>query len=104
MKVRYSATADADLADIYLHSFATFGEAQADAYITGLRGVVQMIGDYPLSTRLRNELTHPIRVRPYRSHVVLYTVDETGALILRFRHAQENWIEDLPGQPDGALP
>lgn len=102
MKVRYSAAADSDLTNIYLHGSASFGEAQADAYIAGLRGVVQMISEYPLSARLREELSSPIRVRPYRSHVVLYTVDEAGALILRFRHAHENWIEDPPSPPDGA--
>lgn len=90
------------MTDIYLHSFATFGEAQADAYVTGLRGVVQMIGEYPLAVRLRDELSHPVRVKPYRSHVILYTVDESGTLILRFRHAHENWIEDPPSHADGA--
>lgn len=71
-----------------------FGRRQADAYATGLASAMRMIADYPLSSRLRHETQWPIRVRPYKSHVILYTVDEAGVLVLRVRHGHEDWQTD----------
>ena len=41
----------------------------------------------------------PVRVRPYKSHVILYVVDEAGALVLHIRHGHEDWQTD-PRLPD----
>ena len=55
-----------------------------------------MIADYPLSSRLRHETRLPVHAHPYRSHVILYAVDEAGVLILRVRHGHEDW-QDAAG-------
>lgn len=68
-----------------------FGRDQADAYALGLAAAFRLIADYPLSSRLRQETERPVRARPYRSHVILYTVDEAEVLVLRVRHAHEDW-------------
>lgn len=94
MTVRYTSAADADLGAIYLVGFETYGARRAEAYVAGLRGAVQMIADFPLACRLRENVQPPIRVRSFRSHVIIYTVDEAGVLILRFRHGLEDWQED----------
>lgn len=73
-----------------------FGRKQADTYALGLAAVFRLIADYPLSSRLRHELRRPVRARPWRSHVVLYAVDEAGVLVLRVRHGHEDWQSDLP--------
>lgn len=98
MKVRYSAAADQDLVAIYLLSEEQFGEKQTDVYIAGLRGAVALIADYPLASRLRSETTPPVRARPFGSHVIIYVVDESGVLILRFRHSHEDWQTDPLGR------
>ena len=71
-----------------------FGRQQAAAYATGRASAMRMIVDYPLSSLLRHETQWPIRVRPYKSHVILYTVDEAGVLVLRIRHGHEDWQAD----------
>ncbi|MCZ8087376.1 MAG: type II toxin-antitoxin system RelE/ParE family toxin [Brevundimonas sp.] len=96
MRVRYSGAAQADLKAIYLYGESTFGRRAAEAYAAGLRGAVQLIADYPLAAPLRPVIEPPVRARVFRAHIILYTVDETGVLILRFRHAQEDWQEHMP--------
>ncbi len=94
MKVRYTAAADADLRSIYIFGSEAFGTRQAEAYVAGLRRAVQMISDFPFAARLRETIQPPVRARPFQSHVIIYTVDEAGVLILRFRHGLEDWQED----------
>lgn len=91
MRVRFSKAARQDLKAIYLQSEEMFGRKQADAYAAGLSAAIRLIADFPLSARLRQELKWPVRARPYQSHVILYTVDEAGVLVLRVRHAHEDW-------------
>ena len=95
MQVRYTAAAEVDLQTIYLSGWEMFGRRQAESYIAGLRSAVEMIADFPLASRLRETFRQPVRARPFQSHVILYTVDETGVLILRFRHGMEDWQDDL---------
>ena len=95
MRVRYTAAAEIDLQTIYLSGWEMFGRRQADVYAAGLRAAVQMIADFPLASRLRDTIRQPVRARPFQSHVILYTVDEAGILILRFRHGLEDWQDAL---------
>ena len=96
MRVRYTRAAKADLKAIYLYSENTFGRRAAEAYAAGVRGAVQLIEDYPLAAPLQTVVEPPVRVRVFRAHIILYTVDETGVLILRFRHAKEDWLDQSP--------
>lgn len=100
MRVRYTRAAQADLKAIYLHGDRTFGRRVAEAYAAGLRGAVQLIADYPLAGPLQTVIEPPVRARVFGAHIILYTVDETGVLILRFRHAQEDWQEHVPKAPE----
>ncbi|GLS00477.1 hypothetical protein GCM10007859_04830 [Brevundimonas denitrificans] len=78
-----------------------FGVAQADRYIDGLLGALDLIADFPAAARLRTELKPPIRAYPYKSHVILYDIEATGdVLVVRIRHGHEEW-SDLAGDiPD----
>ena len=105
MKVRFANAARQDIRVIYLQGEGLFGSRQADAYAAGLGAAFRMIADYPLSSRLRDETASPVRARPYRSHVILYTVDEAGVLILRIRHGLEDWMDDpLGDRPNVSKP
>ena len=94
MKLRFSKASRQDLKAIYLQSEALFGRQQADAYAAGLAGAFAMIADYPLASRLRHETDIPVRARPFRSHVIIYVIEEPGVLILRVRHGHEDWHDD----------
>ena len=102
MKVRFSIAARHDLRAIYLQGYELFGRKQADVYAAGLGAALGMIADYPLSFRLRGETDLPVYVRSFRLHVIIYSVDEAGVLILRVRHGHEDWQDDLlDGFPSG---
>ena len=74
-----------------------FGLAQADLYATGLSKALRLGLDYPLAGRLRLDTKIQVRTQPYKSHVIVYVVDGTEVLILRVRHAREDWINDPEG-------
>ncbi|WP_284220870.1 type II toxin-antitoxin system RelE/ParE family toxin [Brevundimonas denitrificans] len=96
-----SEEADRDLDTLYRLGVEMFGVAQADRYIDGLLGALDLIADFPAAARLRTELKPPIRAYPYKSHVILYDIEATGdVLVVRIRHGHEEW-SDLAGDiPD----
>lgn len=66
---------------------------QADAYHEGLSEIVAFLADYPRAARLREEVSPPVRVHPYKAHLVVYDVgDEDEVIILRVQHGREDWI------------
>ena len=73
-----------------------FGLSQADRYIDGLLGTLELIADFPEIARLRTGIDPPVRAWPYRSHVILYDLGEAGGvLIVRIRHGLEDWQGNL---------
>lgn len=95
MPYRLSRKAVDDLVHIYLEGVRLFGPKRADAYHDGLAAVFELIGRQPWLARERMEISPPVRIHPFRSHLIVYEVDASGAaVILRVRHARENWIED----------
>ena len=41
--------------------------------------------------RERSELSPPVRAHPCGSHVILYTIEPDGILIVRVRHERKDW-------------
>lgn len=70
---------------------------QADAYAAALRLAIKRLAEFPESASLREGLNRPVRTLPFRSHIVVYALDEGGVHILRIRHGHEDWI----GNPTG---
>ncbi|WP_438985218.1 type II toxin-antitoxin system RelE/ParE family toxin [Aequoribacter sp.] len=41
----------------------------------------------------RFELSPPVRVHPFRSHIIIYTQENNGDIfIVRVRHSREDWV------------
>jgi len=92
MTWRLSRRAHQDLVDIYITGALEFGEPVASAYHGQLRAVFAMLAQFPQLARERAEVTPPIRIHPFGSHLVVYTVEPDGSvLIVRIRHAHEDW-------------
>lgn len=91
MTYRLSRRAEEDLIGIYVSSVETFGPAQADRYQDALEAAFDLIAEFPEIARERSELHPPVRVHPCKSHVVIYLVEDGGPLIVRVRHAHEDW-------------
>lgn len=92
-RYRLSQQAQAELRQVYLDSVSAFGMNQADRYSAGLKAIFEFLADNPRAARERLDVEPPVRIHPYRAHVVIYTVDDLGVLILRIRHGREDWLE-----------
>ncbi len=77
-----------------------FGLAQADAYAAGLAKGLRLIADYPRVGRLRTETTIHVRTQPYKAHIIIYVLEHDEVVVLRVRHAREDWFNDTEGAPE----
>jgi toxin ParE1/3/4 len=91
--VRYklSRQAEEDIVELYLAGAAGFGVTQAERYHEGLKATLEFLAEYPMAARERTEISPPVRVHPYRAHLVVYRIEGHDILIIRLRHGHENW-------------
>lgn len=94
MAWRLSRAAEDDVVRIHRDSASLFGDDHADAYVRGLEAVFRFLAENPRAARERLEIDPPVRVHPYRAHVVIYVLDADEVLIVRIRHAREDWLSD----------
>lgn len=90
-----SRKAEDDVIAIFVHGAEQFGLRQAEHYHDLLGKTLQFLAENPEAARERTEITPPVRIHPFESHMVLYTVDERGdVFVLRVRHGHEDWQRD----------
>ena len=95
MAYKLTRKAEDDIVEVYLEGYALFGEAQAEAYHEALGQVFEFLSDNPRAARERTEITPPVRCHPHSTHIIIYLVqDNDDVLILRVRHAREDWDSD----------
>lgn len=88
---RLSRKAEEDIVQLYVSGARDFGTAQAETYHSGLEQAFSFLAAYPRAARERVEISPPVRVHPYRSHVIVYMIAGDDILILRVRHGHEDW-------------
>lgn len=94
MAFRLSVKAEDDIIGIAEAGLLLFGREQALRYHAGLFGLFELIAANPRMARERREIEPPVRIQPFKAHLVIYEIDEHGdVLILRVRHGHENWSE-----------
>ena len=72
-----------------------FGERQAVRNNLDLFALFELIAANPHMAQQRPEVSPPVRIFPFKAHLVVYLVDENNdVLIVRIRHGHENWIDD----------
>jgi len=95
MTYKLSQKADEDIITVYIEGFRTFGATQAEKYHAELEHTFHLLSSSPMLARERFEITPPVRIHPFRSHIIIYTVDEKDdVLILRIRHGREDWKDN----------
>lgn len=95
MSYRFSGKAEDDIISVYLDGVRDFGVAQAERYHKELEQVFGILAGNPYLARMRGELTPPVRIHPHGSHLIVYHVeDNEDVLILRIRHAREDWVSN----------
>lgn len=95
MNYKLSAAATEDIIGIYLDGIEAFGIRQAEAYHAALKACFDLLSGAPLIARERTEFTTPVRVHPFKSHVILYRIESDDILIIRVRHGREDWLNSL---------
>lgn len=95
MTYRTTRQADQDIIDLYVHGAVEFGADQAESYHLGLAEIFDLLADNPYLAREHPEFIPPIRLHPYRSHLVVYVVKEEGVLIVRVLHGRQEWERRL---------
>jgi toxin ParE1/3/4 len=93
---RLSGKAEQDLIQIYVSGVEMFGVNQAERYHEGLESTFEFLSEFPFAAQERGELRGGSRVYPYRSHIILYRLDETDIFIQRVRPASEDWVGRSP--------
>jgi toxin ParE1/3/4 len=95
MRYRLTREAEEDIIGIAETSLRLFGQIQARRYHNELFDLIDLIAAIPRMARERLELTPPVRVQPFRQHLIVYRIEEDGGvLVIRVRHAHEDWIAD----------
>ena len=92
-----AAAAQSDLIDIQFFGIVNFGQRASDDYAEGLRRLMGRLADFPMLGAERRNLLQPVRVLPYRSHLVIYTFEDDVVRILRVRHGREDWFDNPTG-------
>jgi len=103
-KFRFSHRAEADLLNIGLYTFRTWGEIQTDRYIRQLEDWCQLLADNPALGRQCDEVRPGLRRMKQGKHVVFYRQEPGGILISRILHQsmlpENQAIDDEDDTPD----
>lgn len=94
MGFRLTQAAEDDIIGIAEQGVRLFGPIQARRYHDELFALFGVLSAYPRLVRERLELSPPMRIYPFKAHLVVYRIEAGGdVLIVRIRHAHENWGE-----------
>ncbi|CUX18410.1 MULTISPECIES: type II toxin-antitoxin system RelE/ParE family toxin [Agrobacterium] len=95
MGFRLSLLAEEDVIRIAEEGILIFGPAQARKYHRELYAVFHLLSLNPRMARERHELSPPLRIHRFRSHLVVYSVDaDDEVFIVRVRHGHEDWVNE----------
>ena len=78
--------AEADLIGIWVYSFETWGEAQADRYLAALENGIRQLFESPRNGKPRDELREGYWSQRVEHHVVFYTFTDAELRIRRVLH------------------
>ena len=103
-KPRFSRLAQADLYNIGLYTFRTWGETQTSRYLSKMEECCQLLADSPGLGRPCGEVRPGLRRMEQGKHVVFYWEEPGGILISRILHQRmlpENLAINEDEEPEG---
>lgn len=95
MSYRATRKAEQDILEIYVRGVLDFGVVQAEQYYNGLIAAFELLADNPHIARDRLEFDPPVRIHRYRSHLIVYVLQERDILIVRVLHGRQGWENHL---------
>ncbi|CAN7569725.1 type II toxin-antitoxin system RelE/ParE family toxin [Brucella pseudogrignonensis] len=95
MVLNLSVKAEEDIIAIAEYGIAMFGPLQAKRYHSDLFNTLDLIAKNPEMAREREEISPPVRIHPFKAHLIIYQIEQNGAIyVIRIRNAFEDWISD----------
>ncbi len=89
-----SGEAEEDVISMFIEGSEQFGMQQAERYHDDLEKIFEFLATYPEASPVHREFTPNIRMHPFGSHIILYTIDESGDVyIVRVHHGREDWLK-----------
>ncbi len=88
---RLSPAAQSDLSGIWDYTAEMWSPDQADAYLRGLGDKLDALCSHPEIARERTEIDPPVRLHPYRSHLIIYRIENDHLAIIRIVHSRQHW-------------
>ncbi len=94
MGFRLTQAAEEDIVGIAEHGVRLFGPIQARRYHDDMFAFFDLLGANPRIARERFELSPAMRIHPFKAHLVVYAIDDDGhVVVVRVRHAHEDWAD-----------
>lgn len=87
---RLSPAAQDDLDEIWDYTAETWSPEQAESYLRGLGERLLALCDHPEMARERSEVDPPVRLHPYRSHLIIYRIEGDHLAIIRIVHNRQH--------------
>jgi toxin ParE1/3/4 len=90
---RYTLAPEAlrDLEGVWAYGAETWSANQADRYLDELTHAFERIAQSPTVFRERLEFVPPVRIYPFRGHLIVYIGAEREVAILRVLGGRQNW-------------
>lgn len=84
-----------DLEDIWLYSYETWSEHQANRYIEILEDTFVRLSYMPEQARELLDFDPPVRIFPSAKHIIIYRIAGRAIVIIRVLGARQDWITIL---------
>ena len=84
-----------DIENILNYSITQFGLLQAETYYTNLTHCLQLLDDNPAMGVDASDLRQGYRRFLHESHVIFYTTDNSGILVIRILHKHLDAVRNL---------
>ena len=95
MSFRLSVEAEEDVIAIAEQGIRLFGVVQAQRYHDDLFALLDLIAENTRIARERDEICPPVRIHPFKAHVMVYRIDADDTIfVIRIRHGHEDWSSD----------
>ncbi|MEM1379526.1 MAG: type II toxin-antitoxin system RelE/ParE family toxin [Pseudomonadota bacterium] len=92
--IKLRPKAEEDLEAIWDYTAETWSLDQAETYLRALSEALDRLAENPLLYPERKELNPSVRIKPFKSHIILYRIDGETIDVIRVRHGREDWFSD----------